>query len=348
MSAVTLKNLSKSYDGKTPVLSHTDLEVASGEMFFLLGPSGCGKTTLLRIIAGFLNPDSGQVLFGNRDVSALPPEKRDIGMVFQNYALWPHLDVAHNITFGLEMRKVSQTERTRHLDEMLELVDLKGFGGRNIASLSGGQQQRVALARALIVKPKLLLLDEPLSNLDARLRTTMRAEIRRVCKAAGVTAIYVTHDQSEALSTADRIALLSGGRVSQVGSPRELYDRPQNRGVAEFVGEANLLPGKLVAPGEVTCALGTLITRAVAPGVSEGDEVMVCVRPERFHPAALGGPNLFSARVTAATFLGVTGQWQLDAGGQSLLMAEGAPSPRSVGDSLSLSVDPEHVIVFKP
>lgn len=346
MSTIVLTNIDKSYDGKTPVLARTCLEVAHGEMFFLLGASGCGKTTLLRILAGFLKPDSGTIQFGGRDVGGLPPEKRDIGMVFQNYALWPHMDVAKNITFGLEMRGVDGKDRESRLNEVLDLVNLSGYGTRPIHSLSGGQQQRVALARALVIRPELLLLDEPLSNLDARLRVTMRAEIRRVCKAAGVTAIYVTHDQAEALSTADRIALMDKGRIVQVGTPRELYDQPADKGAAAFLGEANFFPGTWVGEGQVDSPMGRLHTRAQGRGFDPGQGVTLCVRPERLMVGEGDGPNRFPATVTGGTFMGVTGEWLVDAGGTPLTLAEAAPGRRNPGDRLTLSVDPEHLLVY--
>ena len=247
MIPVTIDAIHKSYDGRTPVLDGITLDIAAGELFFLLGGSGCGKTTLLRLVAGFIAPDSGGIRFAGTDVTRIPTERRDIGMVFQNYALWPHLSVAENVSFGLEVRQVPATERAARLDEALALVELSGLGARRIGELSGGQQQRVALARALVVKPKVLLLDEPLSNLDTRLRTSMRQEIRRVCKAAGVTAIYVTHDQAEALSTADRIALMVAGQVAQTGTPRELYERPRTEAVARFHGDANVVAASVAA-----------------------------------------------------------------------------------------------------
>ncbi|MBA2481680.1 MAG: ABC transporter ATP-binding protein, partial [Planctomycetes bacterium] len=204
MLPIAIRAVTKGYQAGAPVLRDVSLDIAAGEMFFLLGASGCGKTTMLRLLAGFLTPEAGTIHFGDRDVTRLSAEERDIGMVFQNYALWPHMSVAENIAFGLDVRKVAAAEKRTRVDEALALVELPGYGSRRIAELSGGQQQRVALARAIIVRPPVLLLDEPLSNLDARLRVAMRAEIRRVCKASGVTAVYVTHDQAEALSTADR------------------------------------------------------------------------------------------------------------------------------------------------
>ena len=316
MTPVSISGVHKSYDGKTPVLDGIQLEVAAGELFFLLGGSGCGKTTLLRTVAGFLAPDAGTIRFGDQDVSRLPPERRDIGMVFQNYALWPHLSVAENVAFGLEVRGTPAAERVKRVDEALALVELNGYGARRIGELSGGQQQRVALARAIVVRPKVLLLDEPLSNLDARLRGEMRRTIRRVCKEAGVTALYVTHDQGEALSTADRIALIAAGKVEQVGTPRELYERPRTAVVARFLGEANILTREQAAP--------------FAPVAST-----VCLRPERIRFAATGVP----ATIVDGSYQGDRAVWTLDAGGLRLTAVETAPPVRAAGDAVHLSVD---------
>ncbi len=329
MIPVSLADIHKSYDGSTMVLNGISLEIAAGELFFLLGGSGCGKTTLLRLIAGFLTQDSGTISFAGTDVSGIPTEKRDIGMVFQNYALWPHLSVAENVSFGLEVRDVPKAERAKRLDEALALVELSGYGDRRIGELSGGQQQRVALARAIVVRPKVLLLDEPLSNLDARLRASMRQEIRRVCKAAGVTAIYVTHDQAEALSTADRIALLVAGRVEQVGTPRELYDRPRTEAVARFLGDANIL----------TAGQAALLT----PGAGEVPLGRSCLRPERirFASSLNGG---VAARIISGSYQGDRAVWTVGiAGGEEelrLTVVESAPPVRQAGDGVSLSVNP--------
>ena len=314
-----LRGLVHAYSGGAPVLQGIDLDIASGELFFLLGGSGCGKTTLLRLVAGFLTPTAGSIRFGDDEVTSLPPERRDLGMVFQNYALWPHLTVAGNVAFPLEVRGVPAAERQRRVDEALDLVELAGYGQRGIGALSGGQQQRVALARAIVAKPRVLLLDEPLSNLDARLRGSMRATIRRVCKAAGVTAIYVTHDQGEALATADRIALLDAGRVAQVGSPRELYEKPATATVARFLGAANLLTPELAR-------------RFGGQGPS-------CLRPERIRLAAAGVP----AVITEGTYEGDRALWQVNVDGQLLMIAEVAPPCRQPGDAVFLAVDPADV-----
>ena len=323
MTPVSISGIIKSYDGTTKVLAGIDLEVGAGELFFLLGGSGCGKTTLLRLVAGFQAPDAGVIRFGGQDILGLPPERRDIGMVFQNYALWPHLNVAENVAFGLEVRGAPASERARRVDEALALVELTGYGERRIGALSGGQQQRVALARAIVVRPTVLLLDEPLSNLDARLRGEMRRTIRRVCKEAGVTALYVTHDQAEALSTADRIALMAAGRVEQVGTPRELYERPRTELVARFLGEANILSAAQAA-----------VLVPTASGTS-------CLRPERIRFAAEGVP----ATVVEGSFQGDRAVWVVDAEGVGrLTVAESAPPDRRAGERVQVRVAAEDLV----
>jgi iron(III) transport system ATP-binding protein len=227
MIAITIDKLVKKF-GDTVALNGISLRIEPGELFFLLGPSGCGKTTLLRNIAGFYIPDEGRILFGDEDVTNLPPHKRNTGMMFQSYALWPHMTVAKNVAFGLEERRVPQAEIRQRVQAALESVQMGPYAERKIAQLSGGQQQRVALARALVIRPRCVLLDEPLSNLDARLRLEMRSEIRRVCKENGLTAIYVTHDQKEALSISDRMAVLEDGRIAQIGTPEQVYRRPKH------------------------------------------------------------------------------------------------------------------------
>ena len=227
--------------GAATAVDHADLTVADGELFTLLGPSGCGKTTLLRLIAGFVQADAGEIRFGDRVVTGLPPHARNIGMVFQNYALWPHMTVAENVSYGLRIRKIPAAEVRARLDEGLRKVNLTGLEARYPGQLSGGQQQRVALARALVLEPDILLLDEPLSNLDAKIRVQVRAEIRQLQQALRITTIYVTHDQEEALSLSDRVAVMKDGRVLQVGAPKELYERPRTRFVADFVGTNNLV-----------------------------------------------------------------------------------------------------------
>src|SRR5947209_10089246 len=241
---VLIRNLTKNF-GTTTALREISFEIASQELFFLLGPSGCGKTTLLRVIAGFYQPDGGELHFGDQPMNGVPAHRRNTGMVFQNYALWPHLTVAENVAYGLEVRAVSAAEKKTRVAEALEIVQMQKLAGQNPNQLSGGQQQRVALARALVIRPDLLLLDEPLSNLDAKLRLEMREEIRRIHAQTKITTIYVTHDQKEALSLADRMAVMRDGVIEQLGDPRAVYRSPANRFVADFIGEINWFPAEV-------------------------------------------------------------------------------------------------------
>ena len=351
MIDVQLRGITKAYEPTRPVLADIDLDIAAGELFFLLGPSGCGKSTLLRLLAGFLPPDRGTIRFGTEDVTRLPAEKRETAMVFQNYALWPHLTVAQNVAFGLEVRRIPTARRDQQVREALELVGLADLARRPAPALSGGQQQRVALARALVVRPRVLLLDEPLSNLDAKLRLTMREEIRRLCKDAKLTTVYVTHDQKEALSMADRVAILHEGRLQQVAAPREVYRQPGNRFVADFVGAGNFLAGTVKdrqgALVEVESALGLLSSTAFAGQVHPGSRVTLVIRPESLRlEAGLGSPNTFAARVVSGMFLGEFGQWTLAVGDTRLTVYELQPRPRTAGDEVRLFVAPEDVILL--
>src|SRR5699024_9215490 len=249
MNSVGLEIITRIYGGTTPSVDDVSLTVGDGEFFTLLGPSGCGKSTTLRMIAGFIQPTSGTIRFGEREVTSLPPHKRDTGMVFQNYALFPHMDVTGNVAYGLSMRHVAKAEKTKRVTEALDIVGLGGYSDRRIDQLSGGQQQRVALARALVIQPSVLLLDEPLSNLDAKLREETRAQIRQIQKRAGTTSVYVTHDQSEAMAMSDRIAVMNAGVLHQVGAPREIYRRPTTSFVARFIGRSNVLLGTVEETG---------------------------------------------------------------------------------------------------
>jgi len=356
-----------SADGRpTAAVDDISLAIQPGELFFLLGPSGCGKTTLLRMVAGFIEPTSGRIAFeddaGVRDVTYLAPEKRNTGMVFQSYALWPHMTVEQNVAFGLDVRGVTKAEKAQRVREALASVRMEQYAARKPTQLSGGQQQRVALARALVIRPSVLLLDEPLSNLDARLRLELRSEIRRVCKSAGITTIYVTHDQKEALSMADRVAVLAAGKVVQVGTPRELYQAPTTRFVAEFLGETNILPGTVIAAGpagaKVQTAIGELASSNPAgmPHPQAGASVLVSIRPESLLVAkgasGVGGAggagarseNLIAGEVIDTTYLGDVVQAQVRVGGETLHVA------RADGDvktgPISLRVDPQHVVML--
>ena len=309
MTAIRIEHLSKSY-GPTVVVDDVSLAIDTGELFFLLGPSGCGKTTLLRALAGFVVPDRGEVYFDDRRMNAVPPKDRGTGMVFQNYALWPHMTVAQNIAFGLEVRRVSAAERDRRVAEAVSLVRLEGLERSRPTQLSGGQQQRVALARALVIRPAVLLLDEPLSNLDARLRSEMREEIRRIHDETKLTTIYVTHDQKEALSLADRMAVMQRGRVVQVGAPPELYQRPRSQFVASFLGEVNMIEGRVTSANaghvSVQTDVGILEGIASCDNFKVGSSAICCIRPESIALAAPSGagPNRFRAKVDREVFLG--------------------------------------------
>jgi len=307
--------------GRTVALRGVSLEVRGGEFFAILGPSGCGKTTLLRIIAGFEYPDEGRVYLGDRDVTELPPDKRGTVMVFQNWALWPHMTVYDNIAFGLRLRRVPEHEIRRRVQWVLDLLGLRGLEGRYPGQLSGGQQQRVALARALVVEPEVLLLDEPLSNLDAKLRLRLRGEIKALQRKLGITAIYVTHDQEEAMSLADRIALMRDGRIEQIGMPEQLYRSPATLFTALFLGRTSLLLGKVtdVGHGRVYVRVGEQVIEAVNHGLSVGDEAAIAVKAEggRLQPAANGDWVQLTGTVTVAMYLGAFTELRLRLPGTS-------------------------------
>lgn len=285
MISITIDQLTKKF-GTNTALDAISFRIEPGELFFLLGPSGCGKTTLLRNIAGFYIPDGGRILFDQEDVTKLPPHRRNTGMMFQSYALWPHMTVAKNVAFGLEERRVPKAEITQRVNEALESVRMGEYGNRKIAQLSGGQQQRVALARALVIRPRCLLLDEPLSNLDAKLRLEMRSEIRRVCREFGLTAIYVTHDQKEALSISDRMAILEGGKIAQLGCPADVYRRPVSRVVADFIGETNFINGEVnnFSDGRVVVQTPEGLFHGIKTESDwtpqAGEKVVLSIRPE--------------------------------------------------------------------
>ena len=309
---VSIRNLSKSF-GSTPALQDISLEINSRELFFLLGPSGCGKTTLLRLLAGFYQADGGEVRFGDRAMNGVPPHQRNTGMVFQNYALWPHLTVAENVLYGLEVRALSAAEKKERLAEALAMVRMESFAAHRPNQLSGGQQQRVALARALVIRPDLLLLDEPLSNLDARLRLEMRDEIRRIHAQTRVTTVYVTHDQKEALSLADRMAVMRAGRIEQLGEPRAVYRAPANRFVADFIGETNWLRASVRenGSGEVLLETEAGTFRAASPQTWEvGRDVWLGFRPEA---VAVGTAeiNSFPTTIRQVSYLGEIEQYEL-------------------------------------
>ncbi len=318
MVSISIRNVTKQF-GPALGLNNFSLEIKAGELFFLLGPSGCGKTTLLRHIAGFILPEKGTILFDHEEVTKVPPHRRGTAMMFQSYALWPHMDVFENVAFGLEERRCSKPEIEERVNEALRLVKMEGLGSRQIQQLSGGQQQRVALARALVVRPRVLMLDEPLSNLDAKLRIEMRQEIRQLCKEFGLTGIYVTHDQKEALSMADRLAVMDKGRLMQVGTPMEVYRDPASKMVAEFIGETNFIDGMVKQPSyyegfwDIETPCGILRGRPSGdwhPGV--GQPVTLSIRPESLHLAELQDTsNCFHGNIIETTYLGEMVQYEM-------------------------------------
>ena len=342
------------------------LEIESGEFFSLLGPSGCGKTTSLRMIAGFEDVTAGTIYLGEQDVTNRPPYKRDVNTVFQNYALFPHLNVFENVAFGLRRRKVAKSEVTRRVGEMLQLVELPGYERRRPNQLSGGQQQRVALARALINHPKVLLLDEPLGALDLKLRKQMQLELKRIQTEVGITFIYVTHDQEEAMTMSDRIAVMRAGRIEQLGDPSQLYERPATAFVAGFLGVSNLLDAVVKdRDGDMTwleLATGARV-RAPANGLTAGSTVRVGVRPEKLHlghlaagataTAADAETNVLEGNVQDASYVGVSTQYVImtDDGQEIVVYSQnlevsGARDQLSIGERVRLSWKPRHTFVI--
>ena len=310
MAKLEIKDVHKSF-GKNHVVKGSNLSIGDGEFLCLLGPSGCGKTTLLRMIAGLTETDEGQIIINGKDMTDLPPDKRSNGMVFQNYALFPHMTVEQNIAYGLKRHRVPKDETKRRVQFGLEMVRLEGLGKRYPRELSGGQQQRVALARALVMNPDLLLLDEPLSNLDAKLRKEMRLEIRNIQKKLNVTTIFVTHDQEEALTMADTIAIMNGGVVEQLGSPLEMYEHPNTQFVASFIGGTNLIEGEVVTSegNAVTVRCGKTMLRGLTNNtLTPGQKVITSQRPERLRLHANGetGGNCVRGKITTRVYLGAS------------------------------------------
>ena len=350
---IRLEHIVKTFDA-TRAVDDVCLEIAEGELFFLLGPSGCGKTTCLRIIAGFYQPEAGHLLFGDRVMNGVPPHKRNTGMVFQNYALWPHMTVSENIAYGLILRKVDKATREKRVADALEMVQMSEYADRPVNKLSGGQQQRIALARALVIEPSVLLLDEPLSNLDAQLRLEMRHEIKQIHSRARITAVYVTHDQAEALSLADRMAIMKDGKIVQVGAPREIYRFPANAFVASFVGETNFISGKLRSlsngEAEIETPIGALHSASVYHDFSVGEEIICSIRPEAINVAENippNTPNRYRAKALDATYLGRIEEYRLlIADAVKIKAALHNPSPRGkqMGDSLQFWIDPKDVV----
>jgi putative spermidine/putrescine transport system ATP-binding protein len=338
---LSVEGLTKRF-GDVVALDGVSLDIASGELLTILGPSGSGKTTLLKVVAGFERPDGGRVRVDGVDITALPPARRDIGMVFQNYALFPHLTVARNVAFPLEMRNVARADIDRRVVEALSLVELAGYDQRLPRQLSGGQQQRVALARAIVFNPRLLLLDEPFGALDRKLRETMQLEVRRLQRRLGLTTIFITHDQEEALVLSDRIAVMNKGAIQQVAGTTEIYERPANDFVADFVGESNIFHGIMSEPGLVALDGGRRLR--VASAAPAGRKVGVLMRPERFGD----GANQFSGTVEEAVYLGSSFKLRLacDDGIELIVRQPARGSLPAVGSRVTAGIDPDSIHVF--
>jgi iron(III) transport system ATP-binding protein len=352
---VSIRGLTQRY-GDLAAVENLSLEVAPGELVALLGPSGCGKTTTLRLVAGFLTPESGEIWVGDRclssSASVVPPERRRMAMIFQSYALWPHMTVAQNVAYGLRFKGgINRADRARRVTEMLRVVQLAGYEQRYPGELSGGQQQRVAVARALVVEPEILLLDEPLSNLDANLREEMRFEIRRLHEAFAITTLYVTHDQAEAMVISDRIAVLERGRVVQTGTADEVFGQPRTRFVAEFIGRTNLLDGVAAATDMV--AVGRLRLRVASAGLAPGTRVTVSIRPHAIaltEPVEHGGPgvNVLRGKVKRASFLGDSVDYEIALADSDVVLRVVTPvgHRRRAGETVALAIDPAACITL--
>ncbi|MFC5068966.1 ABC transporter ATP-binding protein [Flaviflagellibacter deserti] len=349
MAGIRIKGLSKSYaaNAEMAAVSGLDLDIKDNQFVTLLGPSGCGKTTTLRLIAGYLTPDKGTIEVGSRVISSAegvaPPDKRGMGMVFQNYAVWPHKTVYENVVFGLKLRKIEKAECRRRVEATLDLVNLNGLESRFPGELSGGQQQRVALARSLVVEPEILLLDEPLSNLDAKLRERMRVELKQLQRRTGITFVYVTHDQAEALALSDQIAVMHGGRLQQYGTPDEVYRRPTNKTVADFMGIVNFVPAaakRLASGALIANVAGVDIDVSVPAGVADGDPLDVAVRPENVDLARSsdGRPGL-TGTVTEETFLGNIVEYWVELASGPAIRVQAHPTERfNVGETVHAQI----------
>jgi ABC-type Fe3+/spermidine/putrescine transport system ATPase subunit len=355
---VRVERIAKRYQhrvkGEVWAARDVSLDVRPGEFLTLLGPSGCGKTTTLRMIAGFEMPDEGRVHIGGRDVTTLAANQRDIGFVFQNYALFPHLSIFENVAYGLRVRGRAEPDLQRAVTDVLQLVGLAGYESQFSSQLSGGEQQRVALARAIVIQPGVLLFDEPLSNLDARLRVLMRHEIRSLQRRLGITTVYVTHDQEEAMAVSDRIVVMNQGRVVQVGSAEDLYLRPQSGFVARFIGRINTLDAQVLSmqggTAEVQALGRRLVVAQPGPGVAVGQAAQLMVRPEALRVVAADDPQAWPATVTACTFLGEKVELHLQCAGQPLLLVRpggpGAALPD--GQAVGLVFDPAALLLLPP
>ena len=350
MSFLVLEGIQKRF-GPTVAVEDFNLSVAKGEFVSFLGPSGCGKTTTLRMIAGFEQPTAGTITVGGADITYRPPNRRNIGMVFQSYALFPNMTVADNIGFGLKVRKRAKDQIRKRVDDLLDLIHLPDKGGRYPYQLSGGQQQRVALARALAIEPEVLLLDEPLSALDAKIRVALRKEIRGIQRQLGITTVYVTHDQEEAMSLSDRVVVMSEGRIEQIGPPPEIYNFPATPFVASFVGTLNLLPATVIdGPGGVVSVAGQSI-RASQPVTGGGAQpVTVALRPEAVEVGEAGGPNRLSGQVEDVSFLGSIVRTRVRIGDLASVSLDQFNDPAlaalAIGDTITISFPAEATLVL--
>lgn len=351
---VELENVSKRF-GEVIAVDSVSLSVLRGEFLTLLGPSGCGKTTLLRMIAGFELPDAGRVVLGGRDVTKLSPHQRDVTTVFQHYALFPHLNVFDNVAFGLKRRHIPAGEIGRRVAAALDMVRLGGLDERRPSELSGGQQQRVALARALVVEPRVLLLDEPLAALDLKLRKQMQVELKSLQRRLGISFVYVTHDQEEALTMSDRIVVMNAGHVEQIGGSEEIYEHPLTEFVAGFIGVSNIIDGKVeeVDGGRSTINVGNAMISAPANGIKPGERVRVLIRPEKIIISADIAPNLLSGRIDSAVYLGESTQWNVSIeNGQTLTVLEQNREPfhsarARIGQMVCVSWEPDSAVILK-
>ena len=348
MARVELRQLTKRYGGQT-ALDHVDLTIEHGQLACLLGPSGCGKTTTLRLIAGFMAPDEGSICVGDQTISSreatLPPERRNMSMIFQSYALWPHMTVRDNVAYGLKLKRLARDAIARRVDEILGIAKIAALAERYPGELSGGQQQRVALARALIVEPEILLLDEPLSNLDANLREEMRFELRRLHDSFRYTTVYVTHEQAEAMTTADRIVVMNLGRIEQIGTPEEIYDQPRSEFVARFIGGTNIFHGKKLAPDRI--AVGETVLRCGQGTPAAGAETAMSIRLHHVRllqaAPANGAENMLRGRVQRMSFLGAVRDYLIELpGGEQLRAVTGPEQSVAPGSEVWLHLPPEH------
>lgn len=352
---VHLQNVVKLF-GNVNAVDDVTLDIKKGELFFLLGPSGCGKTTCLRIIAGFYQPDSGNLYFGDRLMNNVPPHKRNTGMVFQNYALWPHMTVYENVEYGLNVRKLPKGVKKEKVQRALEIVQMSAYTARTANQLSGGQQQRIALARALVIEPDVLLLDEPLSNLDAKLRLEMRKEIKRIHSEAHITAIYVTHDQKEAISLADRLAVMNDGKIVQIGTPREVYNFPASRFVADFIGETNFISGTLRAKNNqsasIESVIGNIQSSNIYHDISAGDALVCSIRPESINildKSIIDKENQFQGKILNLTYLGNVEEYQLlieEKIEAKAVLHNPSNEERQQGEDITVHFEPKDVILL--